>query len=112
MQAALGFAAILLTAVISLNWHDIVSAVLGFSLVLMSTLVYVKIAWSKKVLPAAVVFARHKKAELYKYLTNLVGFALVFILYKQVQILALFTAYIVTLSSYWFGLFWTAKPKS
>ncbi len=111
LQFLIGVLAILVTAVKSLNSYATISAILGFLLALLPTLVYIRIAWSKKVLPPDTVFAKHKKAELYKFFVNLFGFAIVFIFFRQVHALALFTTYVVTLSSYWFSMFLQTRPK-
>lgn len=111
LQSLIGMLIIIVTAVKTLNLNATVSAILGFLLVLLPALVYIKIVWSRKVMPAEAVMAKHKKAELYKFLMSLFGFAAVFIFFRQVHALALFTAYVVTLSSYWLCMFRQARPK-
>lgn len=91
-------------AIFSWNMYLILSVILGALLVIVPTLVYIRVSMMNKVIPVGQVFARHQKAELFKFFTNLVGFALVFILFKKVHVLALFTTYVVTLSSYWLSL--------
>ncbi|MDD3265967.1 MAG: ATP synthase subunit I [Burkholderiales bacterium] len=99
----------LAVAVLSLDVYVLMSAFFGGALVVLPTLVYIRVAKVNRVLPAGQVFAKHQKAELFKFFTNLIGFALVFILFKKVHVLALFATYVVTLSSYWFSLYKQAK---
>jgi F0F1-type ATP synthase assembly protein I len=103
LQVLLG-AVCLAVTVLSLNMYAIISALLGSLLVIVPTLVYIRVSMVSKVLPTGLVFAKHQKAELYKFFTNLIGFALVFIFFRKVHALALFTTYVVTLSSYWLSL--------
>lgn len=91
-------------AVFSWNLYLSLSVLIGALLVIVPTLVYIKVSKINKVLPVNQVFARHQKAELFKFFSNLFGFALVFIVFKKVHVLALFATYVVTLSSYWLSL--------
>ena len=92
-------------AVFSQNLYSCLSALFGSLLALFPALVYIKVAYSKKILPAEQILVRHKKAELYKFLTNIFGFVIVFISFRQVHALVLFASYLVTLSAYWLALF-------
>lgn len=94
----------LAVALLSLDVYVVASAFFGGALVFIPTLVYIRVAKMSRVLPTSQVFAKHQKAELFKFFTNLIGFALVFILFKKVHVLALFATYVVTLSSYWLSL--------
>lgn len=98
-----------IAAILSWNLYVIISALLGALLVIIPTLVYIRVSMVRKVLPVGQVFAKHQKAELFKFFTNLFGFAIVFITFKKVHVLALFTTYVVTLSSYWISLY--KQPK-
>jgi ATP synthase protein I len=91
----------LITFVVTHNLNTTISALLGGALVLLPAMLYVKFAYSRKVISAERVLARHKKAELIKFLANVGGFVVVFSCFRQVQALVLFAAYVVTLSSYW-----------
>lgn len=108
LQIAL-WAACLAMALLSFNVYLIASAFCGGALVVVPALVYIRVSKMSKVLPVGQVFAKHQKAELFKFFTNLVGFALVFILFKNVHVLALFATYVVTLSGYWLSLYKQAK---
>ena len=94
----------LIVAVFSWNVYLMVSVLIGSLLVIVPTLVYIKVSKINKVMPVNQVFARHQRAELFKFFSNLVGFAVVFIVFKKVHVLALFATYVVTLSSYWLSL--------
>lgn len=109
IKIVLGIILILIFAIFSQNLYTTLSALLGFLLALLPALFYIKIAWSNKILLANQIFAKHKKAEIYKFNVNLLGFLVVFISFKQVHALALFTTYMVTLSGYWLSLFFRIK---
>lgn len=95
---------ITIIAVFNRNLYSCLSALLGFLLALLPALVYIKVVYTDRVLPAEVVMVRHKKAELYKFFTNILGFVIVFICFRQVHLLVLFASYLVTLSAYWLAL--------
>lgn len=107
-QLLLGGVCIVASA-LSFNVDAIVSACFGFILVFIPTLVYVKISNMRKIMPVYQVYSKHQKAELMKFTLNFIGFILVFVFYRNVHVLAFFATYVVTLSSYWLGLFSKAK---
>lgn len=111
VQLVIGILAIITSLLLGKNLITAFSAFLGLCLSVLPALVYIKIAYSKKILSGEIILAMHKKAELYKFMTTISGFILVFICFKQVHVLALFITYIATLSSYWLSLFWLAKSK-
>lgn len=94
----------LIVSLLSWNVYIVLSSLFGGLLIILPTLVYIKVSGMNKVLPVGQVFGKHQRAELFKFFTNFVGFAVVFIFFKHVHVLALFTTYVVTLSSYWLSL--------
>ena len=104
-QITLGVLAILLICFVKYNINSIASALLGLLCALLPSIIYIKIAFVKRVLSAENVLRLHKNAMMAKFVTNLVLFALVFLFYKKCDVVALFLTYIVTLSGYWFSLF-------
>ncbi len=110
LQVCLGGLAIIASLGISRNLIAVISALCGFGLAFMPTLIYAKIAATKQVLMADKVLALHKKALIFKFSANFLGFLIVFITFRQVNSLALFGSYLLTLSSYWLGLLlWPAQ---
>jgi F0F1-type ATP synthase assembly protein I len=104
-QLALGAIAVIILAIFRPNLNSVISATLGVSFVVVTTFIYAKIAFAKGlVLLPSVAFLRHQKAMFARFLINILLFILVFLIYRNCDFLALFTAYIVTMSSYWFSL--------
>ena len=102
-QLLLGVVCVILS-VLSWDVNVVVSALIGFLLVFIPTVVYVKVSNMKQIMPVYQVYGKHQKAELMKFILNFIGFTIVFIFYKNVHVLALFITYVVTLSGYWLGL--------
>lgn len=104
-QLALGAIAVIILAIFRPQPNSVISAILGVSFVVMTTCIYAKIAFAKGlVLLPNVAFIRHQKAMFARFLINILLFTMVFLIYRNCDFFALFTAYIVTLSGYWFGL--------
>jgi F0F1-type ATP synthase assembly protein I len=81
------------------------SGIAGLFLAIAPTVVYARIAFADQlVVTPGVAFARHKKAMLWRFLLNLVLFAVVLFLYKKCDYIALFVAYFITLAGYWVSL--------
>lgn len=112
LQLLIGFLCVIIALLLSKNLLVLFSALYGFGIGIIPTIVYVKTVWSKKVLNGEQIFARHKKAELFKFLITIFAFASVFIYLKDVHVLALFTTYVATLSSYWISLFIKVKSRN
>jgi hypothetical protein len=85
--------------------NSLVSSILGFAIALSGTLVYIKIAFSSGVIThPSVAYTLHKKAMVSRFATNLLLFAIVFLVYKNCDALVLIITYCVTYSAYWFVL--------
>lgn len=104
LQLILGIVASLACYTVDSTMVTGFSALLGMSLVVISTSAYLGLIWSRTVLAAEKVFAQHKKAMIVRYLTNFIGFLVIFTVFKDVNVFALFITYIVTISAYWLSL--------
>lgn len=111
LQLLIGLLAVIIVLIFNKNLLSVISAFCGLAIAVIPTVIYVKLAWSNKVINSEQIFARHKKAELFKFILTILAFVLVFVCFKKVHILALFTTYVATLSSYWFCLFFQNKSK-
>ena len=104
-QLTLGIACTVMVLLVTNNLNDMLSALTGVILVIIPTLMYAFIAFRKGVIAYPVVaLKRHQMAMLLRFVTNLVCFAAVVILYRQCNFPLLLLAYCVTLSGYWFSL--------
>ncbi len=112
LQFAIGLTIIIVVTLFSKSVLSILSALSGFLIAVLPAIVYIKIAWSHKVLDAEQIFAKHKKAEICKFMLTIFGFLVIFIFFKKVQAGTLFVTYVATLSSYWLCLFYQAKTKN
>jgi F0F1-type ATP synthase assembly protein I len=70
-----------------------------------------KVLISEKVVDYHTSYGKLKRATVLKFITNLLGFALVFTCYKSVNPLALFISYIFALSGYWTNFIIPIKTK-
>lgn len=104
-QAILGLGFSTLCFIISNELRSLLSSLLGFALVFIPTLVYIKVAFSRGlvVLPD-VAIKLHKKAIIYRLGITTILFILVFACYKNCNFFIFFVTYLVTLSGYWFSL--------
>lgn len=113
LQFAIGLTAIVVVTLFGKSVLSFLSALSGFLMAVLPAIIYIKIAWSSKVLSAEELFAKHKKAEIYKFMLTVFGFLVIFIFFKKVQAGTLFVTYVATLSSYWICLFlYQAKTKN
>lgn len=112
LQFAIGLTIIIVVTLFSKSALSVLSALSGFLIAVLPAIVYIKIAWSNKVLDAEQIFAKHKKAEICKFMLTIFGFLVIFIFFKKVQAGTLFVTYVATLSSYWLCLFYQAKTKN
>lgn len=112
LQFAIGLTIIIVVTLFSKSVLSVLSALSGFLIAVLPAIVYIKIAWSNKVLDAEQIFAKHKKAEICKFMLTIFGFLVIFIFFKKVQAGTLFVTYVATLSSYWLCLFYQAKTKN
>ncbi len=112
LQFAIGLTIIIVVTLFSKSVLSVLSALSGFLIAVLPAIIYIKIAWSNKVLDAEQIFAKHKKAEICKFMLTIFGFLVIFIFFKKVQAGTLFVTYVATLSSYWLCLFYQAKTKN
>lgn len=112
LQFAIGLTAIIVVTLFSKSILSFLSALSGFLMAVVPVVIYIKIAWSNKVLNAEQIFAKHKKAEICKFMLTIFGFLVIFIFFRKVQAGILFVTYVATLSSYWVCLFYQAKTKN
>jgi F0F1-type ATP synthase assembly protein I len=99
----------LLTAIViaahTRSMNALLSGMIGLIIALISTIVGAKIAFSDGLVVApSVAYTRHKKAMIGRFILNLLLFAVVVLVYRQCNYIALFLTYIVALSGYWIGL--------
>lgn len=105
LQFGLGGVFSILCLFVTQELHDFISAILGFMLVIIPTLVYIKIAFAQGMVVAPnIALQLHKKAIIYRFLASTALFGVVCLGYKSGNFLILFVAYLVTLSGYWFSL--------
>lgn len=99
---------------IGLLWgvNQALSWLLGCGIALAGSTLYAKVAYRKGMLPAPLILRNHFMAELLKMGTALLLFAVVFLFFKQVSVLALFVGYLAAASAYWFGLLVNIGDKS
>jgi len=93
------------------NLVSLYSAVFGLLIALIPTLAYANVVISNKIDDANTMFRKHKKAMVFKFLTNAVGFLAVFLIFKNIDSFALFCAYIITISGCWTSLISSMKTK-
>ena len=111
LQIAIGVIVFLLITFVKYNINSSVSALLGLLCALLPTIIYIRVAFVKQILSAENVLKLHKRAMVFKFISNLILFVLVFLFYKKCDAVALFVAYIFTISGYWFGLFNRAESS-
>ncbi|MCC2645122.1 MAG: hypothetical protein K0R94_900 [Burkholderiales bacterium] len=105
IQLAMGLVAVLLLTVHQQNINTLPSSIIGLALAIVPTIVYTKIAFGGGLFLAPhVVYLRHKKAMISRFITNLLLFSIVLVAYKQCDYFALLITYIATLSGYWMSL--------
>jgi F0F1-type ATP synthase assembly protein I len=105
LQCILGGSFSIICLLVTHELRDLFSAGLGFGLVVIPTLVYIKVAFAKGVIVLPhIAIGLHKKAIIYRFIISTVLFSAVCIGYKNCNFLILFLSYLVTLSGYWFGL--------
>lgn len=105
LQLILSIIFCLIVLLLSRNLNIAISAFVGSMIVVITNCSYICIAFSKGlVVEPNLALSLHKRAMLTKFVTNLVIFVLVFILYKQCSYLVLFLGYIVAQSSAWLML--------
>jgi F0F1-type ATP synthase assembly protein I len=105
LQLSLGGVTIVILAIFTQNIHIVISAILGTLLVVIPAFIYLlMIVRNKWVALPEVIIKRHKNGLIFKFMVNLLLFALIFNFYKQCNLLSLFATYIIVLSSYWLVL--------
>jgi len=112
LQFAIGLTVIIVVSLFSKSILSFLSALSGFLMAVLPAITYIKTAWSNKILNAEQIFAKHKKAEICKFMLTIFGFLVIFIFFRKVQAGILFVTYVATLSSYWVCLFYQAKTKN
>lgn len=103
-------------AILALSlWYQskivIISSILGLLLAVIPTVVYAKIAISKKVENYLLAYKKHKTAMIIKFVVNGIGFLLVFSMIKNLSAGVLFSVYIIALSGHWTSLFGSSFKK-
>ena len=105
LQALLGTVCIVSIWLFIHDVHDVVSASLGAVLVLVTTLIYFIVAFTKsRVTSPRQALKRHQYAMIMRFITNMIGFGAIIIIYPACNFVILIVAYVITLSSYWFSL--------
>lgn len=105
LQLGLTCLCIVVTSCISRNFANVMSAAIGAGIVILSTLLYGRIALINNCLAyPAVALKRHQLAMLLRFMLSLILFALVAILYRQCNFVVLFVSYVVCSGSYWLSL--------
>lgn len=87
------------------------SALCGILIALIPTLVYAKVVISKNIDDIHATYRKHKLAIGLKFLSNAMCFLVVFLLYKNVNVLMLFITYIISLSGYWTSIISSRATK-
>ena len=112
-QFCLGLLCVIVVGVITRNYNSMISALTGMGLVMLPTILYAIIAFSKGVVAyPEVALGRHQKAMVMRFLLNFALFALVLIYYRQCNFLVLFITYFVTISGYWFSLIGGSRSQT
>ncbi|WP_158649224.1 ATP synthase subunit I [Aquella oligotrophica] len=112
LQFAIGLTAVIVVTLCGKSILSFLSALCGFLMAVIPAVIYIKIAWSDKILNAEQIFAKHKKAEMFKFMLTIFGFLAIFIFFRKIQAGILFVTYVATLSSYWVCLFYQVKTKN
>lgn len=110
-QLIQGVCTLLVLTLINKNINTFLSALFGLIIAITPTIVYAKIMLTKGVDNYVLAYYKHKKAMLIKFFINILGFLLVFLLYKNVNAIALFITYIVTIFAYWTCLLIKSRKK-
>lgn len=110
-QLIQGVIAIVLMFCFKSNLVSLYSGLFGLLIALFPTLVYASVVISDKIDDANTMFRKHKKAMLFKFITNAIGFLAVFLIFKNIDNFALFCVYIVTISGCWTSLISSMKTK-
>lgn len=105
LQLMLSLIVVTLFVLFKQNINSILSSCLGGLVAIVATLIYVRIAFAKGVVAyPRDAYVRHKKAMLYRFVTNLVLLSLVFMFYRKCDSLAFMITYCVTFCAYWLAL--------
>ncbi|MCC2626105.1 MAG: hypothetical protein K0R14_1978 [Burkholderiales bacterium] len=105
VQSVMGLLAAIIIAVHTRSMNALLSGIVGLFIALISTLIGAKIAFGDSLVVAPnVAYARHKKAMISRFILNLLLFAVVVLVYRQCNYIALLSAYIAALSGYWISL--------
>lgn len=105
LQLILGLIVVVMFAIGKHNMNSTISAILGAGIAIVATVTYIKAAFGLGVIAYPKdAYVRHKKAMVYRFTINLLMFALVFILYRKCDSLALLVTYCVTFCAYWLAL--------
>ena len=80
------------------------SVFLGGFLVLAPSMAYVRIAYARPDAAPSLLLKAHFLAEAIKYAISLVLFCCVFVIYKDVSMVGLWSGIFAAISGYWFGL--------
>lgn len=89
----------------------IISSILGMLLAIIPTVIYAKIAISKKVENYLIAYKKQKIAMITKFIVNGTGFLLVFSMIKNLSPGVLFSVYIIALSGHWTSMIGSSFKK-
>ena len=100
-----GLAAVVFFSIVDFSYNTVISAVIGIIIAVTPTLIYAKLAFAKGliVLPKE-AFRLHKKAMVYKFISNLLLFVVVLSVYKKCNYVALYCSFLAALCGNWFSL--------
>ncbi len=105
IQSVMGLLTAIIIAAYTHSMNALFSGVVGLIIALISTIIGAKIAFSDGLVVAPdVAYTRHKKAMIGRFVLNLLLFAVVVLVYRQCNYIALLLTYIVALSGYWISL--------
>jgi hypothetical protein len=105
IQLTLGLVAVTAVAFFKHNANSICSGFVGLVLAIVPTVIYAKIAFGNGLVSIPVIaYSQHKKAMLSRFMLNLIFFAMVILIYKRCDYVALLLVYFVTLAGYWISL--------
>lgn len=104
LQCALVGGAMLIGLATGEGWGIVVSVFLGGFLVLVPSMAYVKVAYARPNAVPSLLVKAHFLAEAIKYAISIVLFFFVFVIYKDVSMLGLWSGIFTAISGYWFGL--------
>ncbi len=111
LQFIQGIVALLMVFLYKYSFSALYSGFLGLLIAVIPTIAYAKVVITEKIDNANIMYRKHKKAMMIKFIINGMIFMLVFLFVKNINIFSLFFVYIVAISGYWTSLLSSIKNK-